>query len=260
MTTFVHLVTAALAISGWLAAWHFHRSRNAWRNEGIEALWVGMEREELRRERDKLKAENARLRNALAEKLTAESVMTALNYTPKELFTEFEGGPAGLLAMAFFEMAQPCENYIECEFSNQGKHIVVTVQKPDKKTPHQLRKEAEAERDAFKVKLESAVTQCKGWRKACQHVGEEAGDTLSELYRVREENERLKAELAAGKADARQREIEANLKPSTEVDEAIDSASTIVATWPEWKQNVLGYSAKPTRDEPRKSIFDPDKE
>ena len=104
----IHLVTAALAVSGWLAAWHFRRSRNAWRDGDIEALFVGMEREELRRERD-----------------------------------------------------------------------------------------------ALKVKLESAVTQCKGWNKACQHVGEEAGDALTELYRVREENDRLKA---------RNREIEANLK------------------------------------------------
>jgi hypothetical protein len=33
-----------------------------------------------------------------------------------------------------------------------------------------------------------------------------------------------------------------------------EQAAAIVATWPEWKRGVLGYSSQPTRQEPRQPV------
>lgn len=46
------------------------------------------------------------------------------------------------------------ENYMEFQFSQKcgGARIIVTAQKSEGKTPHELRREAEMERDALKAK------------------------------------------------------------------------------------------------------------
>lgn len=41
-------------------------------------------------------------------------------------------------------------------------------------------------------------------------------------------------------------------------DEAYKRACEIIATWPEWKKNILAYSAQPTVNTPRPPIFTDD--
>lgn len=36
--------------------------------------------------------------------------------------------------------------------------------------------------------------------------------------------------------------------------EHLEYAAKVVATWPAWKRNILGYSSQPTRKEPRQPV------
>lgn len=65
-------------------------------------------------------------------------------------------GMPGLEAI-FSAQLPPDRNY--CEIlttkAKSGAKIVITVQRMDRKTPHQLRREAEQERDELRAKLEA---------------------------------------------------------------------------------------------------------
>lgn len=61
------------------------------------------------------------------------------------------------IAMCFAELVRKSENYTEMKFDVQpanGEWLIVTVQKGKGKTPHQMRQNAEYERDAFKRDLQ----------------------------------------------------------------------------------------------------------
>lgn len=68
------------------------------------------------------------------------------------------------LAWAFQELLYnhpEGKNYIECslEAGDGGPPVYVTIQRPGGKTPHQLRMEAEAERDRLRAELEGLKAQ-----------------------------------------------------------------------------------------------------
>lgn len=65
-------------------------------------------------------------------------------------------GMPGLEAI-FSAQLPPDRNYCEILTTKAkgGAEIVITVQRMDRKTPHQLRREAEQERDELRAKLES---------------------------------------------------------------------------------------------------------
>lgn len=99
------------------------------------------------RANEALEAENAKLRDALADKVSAETLLTELNMQGSGINMRFEGGAAGILAQSFVSMfgKHAANNYIELSFDSKLGPIMVTVQRRDKKTPHMLRMEAEAE-------------------------------------------------------------------------------------------------------------------
>ncbi len=108
---------------------------------------------EHKREIEALQAENERL-----QKLFLKDVrIKELGLTPN-LHASFEGGPVRLMAECYADFFRSSEapNYIEMQLcSEDGLELIATLQRKSGKTPHQLRQEAEAERDSLKSKVDA---------------------------------------------------------------------------------------------------------
>ena len=89
-----------------------------------------------------------RLENERLLDLLADPFISGLHYTAHGgLDVEAEAPAAAMMAgmfMGMFERAPDAKNYIECRFSSKQGTILVTVTRPGGKTPHELRREAEA--------------------------------------------------------------------------------------------------------------------
>lgn len=102
-----------------------------------------------------VEAENQSIREALAAKVTTETLLTGAHGKPGEFFIGLQGGAAQLLAEGLAQQFKDSDatNYLELRFTSRfaamDTDFVVTVQKVTGKTPATLRKEAEAERDAL---------------------------------------------------------------------------------------------------------------
>lgn len=104
----------------------------------------------------RLEQENVELRAALADKLVSQTLLKRLVAESGQLKMEMEGGACRLMAEAFGAMLQDsgAVNYIETTFEVGGADdlpgagVIVTVQREEGLTPHQLRLQAEQERDA----------------------------------------------------------------------------------------------------------------
>ena len=101
--------------------------------------------------------EIAKLRIALAEKVTGEATLRGLNVGSGFINATFEEGAVqpmlDALADQFVESGS--SNYIEMQLhSKTAISLLFTLQRVDGKTPHQLREEAEKERDVLRTKIE----------------------------------------------------------------------------------------------------------
>ena len=101
--------------------------------------------------------ENVKLREALAEKVISETVLRDLSVGNGSINASFEGGAVHLfvdsLANQFVESG--AVNYLEMRFHSEATGpLLLTLQRADSKTPHQLRVEAEQERDALRAVLQ----------------------------------------------------------------------------------------------------------
>ena len=124
-------------------------------------------REEAEKERDVLRAdlaaaekENIKLREALAEKVTSETVLRDLSIGNGSINASFEGGVVHLfvdsLANQFVESG--AANYLEMQFHSEATGpLLLTLQRVNGKTPHQLRTEAEKERDILRAKVAAEI-------------------------------------------------------------------------------------------------------
>lgn len=128
--------------------------------------------------------ENAKLRIALAEKVTSETTLRDLSVGNGSINATFDGGAMHLLVDAFANQFEEsgAANYIEMQFhSNVTGPLVVTLQRVNGKTPHQLRAEAEQERDAL--------------RAAVQHEADCVEACKSKIEQLRAENAALRAKI-----------------------------------------------------------------
>ena len=92
--------------------------------------------------------ENKALREALAEKVTSETMLRDLSVGNGSIHASFEGGAVQLLVDAFAGQFSEsgAENYLEMHFHSPATGpLVTTVQRVNGKTPHQLREAAENE-------------------------------------------------------------------------------------------------------------------
>lgn len=103
-----------------------------------------------RGERDALRAENDELRKALAQKVTSETMLRDLSVGNGSINATFEGGAAHLLvdslATQFIESG--VHNYIEMQFHSEATGpLLLTLQRVNGATPHELLAKVEKERD-----------------------------------------------------------------------------------------------------------------
>ncbi len=106
--------------------------------------------------------ENAKLRIALAEKVTSETMLRDLSVGNGSINATFEGGAIQLMvdALATQFVESGASNYIEMQFHSEATGpLVATLQRVNGKTPHQLRAEAEQERDALRAKIAAMEQQ-----------------------------------------------------------------------------------------------------
>ena len=111
--------------------------------------------------------ENAKLRIALAEKVTSEATLRDLNFGNGFINATFEGGAIQLMvdALATQFVESGAANYIEMQFHSEATGpLLFTLQRVDGKTPHQLRAEAEQERDWHAERCEDAMNECGALR------------------------------------------------------------------------------------------------
>ena len=112
---------------------------------------------------DRLEAaekENSKLREALAEKVASETILRELSVGNGSINATFEGGAVQLMvdALATQFVESGAANYIEMQFHSEATGpLLFTLQRVDGKTPHQLRAEAEQERDKLR-ELNSALS------------------------------------------------------------------------------------------------------
>lgn len=105
-----------------------------------------------------LEAENGKFRDGLAKGLSEKTMLTELAMRNGGLYAGIEGGAAAVLASAFAEQFTSSGgiNYVEVSFTHpKTGPLIVTLQRTQGKTPHQLRDEAEAERDTLRAELET---------------------------------------------------------------------------------------------------------
>lgn len=101
---------------------------------------------------DKLKAENDRLRELLAEKVVSSTMLTGLEVNRGGIDVGFNGGAAQMLAEMFIEQFNVSGAINSLEVTFQDKElgqIVVTTQRMGGLTPAQQRSKAIAERDCL---------------------------------------------------------------------------------------------------------------
>ena len=124
---------------------------------------MGSEREAaLMAKLESAEGENTKLRKALTEKVISETMLRNLSLGNGSINASFEGGAVHLFVDAFATqlleqfLESGATNYLEMSFhSNVTGPLVVTLQRVNGKTAHQLRAEAEKERDALRVELET---------------------------------------------------------------------------------------------------------
>ena len=104
---------------------------------------------------DALLEENKKLRQLTSEKVINATMLREFVARDGGLTIGLEGGACALMAQAFGQQLYESEalNYIEASFDSPDYpelgQITVTLKREAGKTPHQLRREAEAERDAL---------------------------------------------------------------------------------------------------------------
>ena len=130
----------------------------------------------------RLEQENAELRAALADKLVSQTLLKRLVAENGQMKLEMEGGACRLMAEAFGTMLleNKAANYIETTFEMGGDEgqpkavILVTVQRGEGKSPHELRSEAEQARDDYSVTIRAfqagmpATSKWPKWANYCR--------------------------------------------------------------------------------------------
>ena len=117
-----------------------------------------------------LEVENARLRGLLAEKVVTSTMLTGLVPDDGGMTLGFEGGACGMLAQVFGDQFYRSQavNYLELRFDS-AKHpelgpLVVTLQRVEGKTPHQLREVAEAQVRTMTEQVTALQSDANSWQ------------------------------------------------------------------------------------------------
>lgn len=117
-----------------------------------------------------LQVNNAKLRKLLAEKVVTSTMLTGLVPDDGGMTLGFEGGACGMLAQLFGDQFYESKaiNYLELRFDS-AKHpelgsLVVTLQRVEGKTPHQLREVAEAQVSRLTKQVAVLQSDANSWQ------------------------------------------------------------------------------------------------
>ncbi len=114
---------------------------------------------ETQRERDQALA-------AVGDQVAASTLLTGMAVRNGGVDVGFQGGAAQLMAELFAQEFKDGQgiNYIEMRFTSQhampGESFLVTVQRLAGKTAHDLRLQAEAERDTLRARVAELEARC----------------------------------------------------------------------------------------------------
>ena len=128
--------------------------------------------DQLNAEYEKQKKQNEELRVMLSEKVIDSTMVTDFVVRNGGLNITLEGGACALLADALGKQLyeSPAINYIEATFESRRYKdmgsIAVTLRRELGKTPHQLRLEAEQERDELKKRQSELILELTELREA----------------------------------------------------------------------------------------------
>lgn len=157
----------------------------------LVALGIQQDKDEIAR----LKAEIAALRDALADKVVDSTKLRSLVPEDGGFTIGVEGGAAALMADAFGEQLYTSDaiNYLQMTFTSGAYQdlgqIVVTLQRCTGKTPHELRIDAERERDRWQHNYEHLIEQ---HMPRTGHGCEEGWSRVVEARELQAENEELR--------------------------------------------------------------------
>ena len=150
---------------------------------------------------DRLEAsekENAKLREALVEKVVSETMLRDLSIRGGSIHASFEGGAMHLLVDAFVEqfVESGATNYLEMQFhSNVTGPLVVTLQRVNGKTAHQLRAEAEKERDALRVDKATLQQMLYSIKNHLEAAEKSDAESIAMYRKARDERDTLRAKI-----------------------------------------------------------------
>lgn len=121
----------------------------------------------------KLKAENQELNAKLTAAIAGELTIESIAFKDGKLKASLKSRILPLIAQCFFELTESAPNYVECSFYHEPSDQVflVTAQKSAGKSPHQLRLEAEAERDEAIAELKALKEELERAKKMTEGIG-----------------------------------------------------------------------------------------
>lgn len=114
-----------------------------------------------------LKAENNELNAKLTAAIAGELTIESIYFKNGRLSLSYKTKIAALIAQHFFELTETAANYVECSFYHEPSDQVflITAQKSTGKSPHQLRLEAESQRDEAIAKVAALEKELEMLRK-----------------------------------------------------------------------------------------------
>ena len=155
---------------------------------------------ELIRERDDLRAENDELRKALAQKVTSETMLRDLSVGNGSINASFEGGAVHLLvdSLATQFVESGAHNYIEMQFHSEATGpLLLTLQRVNGMTPHELLAKVEKERDILCDRLVLESQKNSALHEAVNRACEERDDLRIALRHEADCVEAAKSEIEA---------------------------------------------------------------
>lgn len=143
---------------------------------------------QLEQQLDEVRGENEKLRKDHGEYVLGKATLMDLAVRNGSLTASMGTEMAHIWAEQFHSVLEStkAENYVECMFNTKdGKMITVTVQRHEKKTPHQFRMELETTVETLRQQLkekESEIDKMKDERSAFHILLRKDALTKMELY------------------------------------------------------------------------------
>lgn len=127
---------------------------------------------ELKKIIKELEDENKELKKNIEDLINKDTTLLELCIKNGNFNAEFSGQIVELMANHFAKLLEDnkAPNYLEMYFKERldkenPKSVVVTIKWENGKTPHQLRKQAEEERDKLKIQVEELKKEIEGMRE-----------------------------------------------------------------------------------------------